>query len=332
MRTPSKTTLSIQQKSFFNLYKRGFQWIVVIITIFLIPGAFAGAITVTPAPGMCPVKDGFTCYNYSFSSTSFSFYDDNCGRGQPCLMRLELAITNRTGGLTAGTMSRDCPPYGYGEGWYELAPLSNISSCFSYTYPNKLNPTPLTGYVNIPDTNPLRKYICLVANWDTWGPDSGDSNFHGGTCIPESATELPPPEPTTSCTINGGQPLDVFFNDIDRTQIGTQPGVYGVTTKNVNVNCTGPAGSQLTASAALNFTPVAGSGAAHISTSNPGLGVVTKLEGNVMTNTTGTPVNLIIGSNQLQMEFTPVRLDTTPIESVATGPFSASASLILTWQ
>lgn len=154
-----------------------------------------------------------------------------------------------------------------------------------------------------------------------------------GTGKTLSCSDGKPLGSAVSCAINGGQTLDVFLGDnIDRTQIGTQPGGYGVTTKNVNVNCTGPAGSKLTASAALNFTPVAGSEAAHISTSNPGLGIVTKLGGNVMTNTTGTPVNLILGSNQLQMDFTPVRLNTTPIESVATGPFSASASLILTWQ
>lgn len=144
-----------------------------------------------------------------------------------------------------------------------------------------------------------------------------------GTGKPWSCSDGQPLGSAVSCTINGGQPLDVFLGDsIDRTQIGTQPGGYGVTTTNVNVNCTGPAGSRLTASAALNFTPVAGSGDAHISTSNPGLGVVTKLGGNVMTNTTGAPVNLIPGSNQLQMDFTPVRLDTTPIESIATGPLA----------
>lgn len=60
-----------------------------------------------------------------------------------------------------------------------------------------------------------------------------------GTGKPWSSSGRQPLESAVSCTINGGQSLNIFLGDnIDRAQTGTKPGGYGVTTKNVNANCT----------------------------------------------------------------------------------------------
>ncbi|MBL5884911.1 MULTISPECIES: fimbrial protein [Lelliottia] len=286
----------------------------------------AGAIKLTPSTN-CTPKAGYTCYGYQTDQVVDPWNDSFC-RGTNCTVIFILAMVPYPSYYMSNTAGLYGCNYNYGN-IKNLDTLKNCTSNVNSYIPNTLTKT--SGNILIKDTDVgSYPYICIMIYTKTWGGSSSVNALDRGQCSSTSVTPAPAP---VSCVVNAGQTLDVHLGDsIDRMQLGTVAGVYGVTSKDFSIVCASTATSQVAADAVLKFTSLTGSGGAAIATSNTGLGVMATLDQKPILNNTATTMNLTMGSNPVHMEFTPVHLSSTPVESIATGPFTASATLVLTWQ
>lgn len=291
----------------------------------------AGAIKLTPSTN-CIAKPGHTCFRYQTDTVVDPWNDSNCGPGINCNASFKIGAVGSPSYYeylgTSDGIGGCSTKYG------QSIPLDTLEPCKSnvnsYT-PNTLNKTSGDILINDAYLGGGFPYICIMIYTKSWGVN-GINSTNRARCSSTSASVIPAPV-AVSCSVNAGQPLDVHLGDsIDRMRLGTVAGVYGVTSKDFSIVCTSTNTSQVSADAALKFTSLTGSGDAAIATSNTGLGVMATLNQKPILNNTATTMNLTMGSNPVHMEFTPVHLSSTPVESIATGPFTASATLVLTWQ
>ncbi|QLA06938.1 fimbrial protein [Enterobacter ludwigii] len=162
---------------------------------------------------------------------------------------------------------------------------------------------------------------------------NSSTGVHYGTGKPYSCTdanELPPVAPPVNCNINNNNPLNVVMDTINRNDIGTVAGGNGNVRKQVTVSC--DSSSSIPVSFTLNYTPLSGGGDAAVTTSSENLGVSVRLNSVVWNNNQVNNMTLIPGNNTLNLDFTPIRRAIFSPADIPVGDYSASASIVMTWQ
>lgn len=144
---------------------------------------------------------------------------------------------------------------------------------------------------------------------------------------PGCGTPLPPPAPPIACTINNGNTFSVNFGEIDRTTLPTKPGGEKKLNKEIPVICTG---GDVTMNMKVSYIPVSMNGTELIKTSTDGLGVAISYNGQTLTTTDTKEIGLLEGSNTLLIGFEALRNSAIAAENIATGTFTASATMIMT--
>ena len=97
----------------------------------------------------------------------------------------------------------------------------------------------------------------------------------------------------------------------------------------IRVSCTGDA-TTIDVDMKLSYTPLSVGGKEVVKTSTNGLGVSIIYNNTVLSTTDTTTLSFVPGSNQLDLAFEAMRDPTVVVGDVATGAFSASATLIMT--
>lgn len=140
-----------------------------------------------------------------------------------------------------------------------------------------------------------------------------------------------PPKPDTSCTINNNNNLSVAFETIDRAEIATQPGSGTIAKKNIQIpiTCTG---GNVSVKMTLDYTPLTFSSTQVIKSSIDGLGVAVSYNSQPIKTTDSISIDLIKGSNTLNLDFQALRDPTVAVGGVRPGYFTASAVLVMTQQ
>ncbi|WP_449545457.1 fimbrial protein [Lelliottia amnigena] len=138
-----------------------------------------------------------------------------------------------------------------------------------------------------------------------------------------------PPAPPTSCTINNSQTLNVNLGTLERDSLPTDPASNSVSTKHVQVPvyCTGGA---VSVNMKIQYAPLTIGGKSIIQSSTDGLGVAISYAGNPLSPSDNRSMNFVVGSNSFDLAFTAVRDPNTKVGDVATGSFTANATLIMT--
>ncbi|ELY4670528.1 fimbrial protein [Cronobacter muytjensii] len=150
-----------------------------------------------------------------------------------------------------------------------------------------------------------------------------------GTKICGTPLPTTPPQPVISCKINNGNNLDVNLGTLDRSSISTVPGSGQPQAVQFPVTCTGGAA---TMKMQLNYTPLTVSGSQVVNSSINGLGVAVSYDDKVLAPSDVTTMNLIEGTSNVTLNFETVRNPSIDIGDIETGPFTASAVLVMTQQ
>lgn len=159
-------------------------------------------------------------------------------------------------------------------------------------------------------------------------PEHGEDIGWLGVKVACSNT-IPPTEVPSSCMINSAADITVNFGSIERTALSSSTTESALTiAKTLTASCTGQ--EVVNFSVKMDSNPAVWNREA-IRTSNGDLGVVTRWNSNVITNGS-TQAMRVDGSASVKLTFTPIRPAAVAAEAVATGPFSASATLIVTQQ
>lgn len=155
--------------------------------------------------------------------------------------------------------------------------------------------------------------------------------FHAmraGRILDTCSSSIPTTPTPSTCTINGGQDINVNFGNVDRNDIGTGPEGSLVQTKNLTISCQGNGVQNF--SIRMQSTPASWNNNA-IQSSNKNVGIATTFNGRAITN--GTTMNMAVnGSSSANLTFTPVRGAGSDPSNIATGAFTASTTLIVTQQ
>lgn len=138
-----------------------------------------------------------------------------------------------------------------------------------------------------------------------------------------------PPEPVISCKINNGNNLDVNLGTLDRAVMPTVPGSGQMQTAQFPVTCTGGAASM---KMQLNYTPVTVSGSQVISSSVNGVGVAVSYNDIILSPSDVKTMQLAQGTTNVTLKFGAVRNPSVGVGDINTGPFTASAVLVMTQQ
>lgn len=136
------------------------------------------------------------------------------------------------------------------------------------------------------------------------------------------------PTPTTACDVNGGSDISVSFGGIERTDIGTSAGGKSTVQKSLTLSCDDTAIHDF--SVQMRSTPASWNGDA-IQTSNKDVGVITQWNGATLTNGSSQTLS-VRGSTSATLSFTPVHGAGWSTDNIATGSFTASATLVVTQQ
>ncbi|HEM8838470.1 TPA: fimbrial protein [Klebsiella aerogenes] len=137
-----------------------------------------------------------------------------------------------------------------------------------------------------------------------------------------------PPTPGDTCTINNGGNIDVNFGQLERSDMTPEGNSRTGQDKTFTISCTGSNTVDYTVQ--LQSTPATWNGDA-IQSSNGSVGVKMTWDGTTMTN--GTRKQMAVnGSATANLTFVPVRSPAVSSDQIATGGFSASATLIVTKQ
>lgn len=146
-----------------------------------------------------------------------------------------------------------------------------------------------------------------------------------------SSSPLPPTptQPDISCTINNGNALTVNLGTIDRAQLPTVASSGTATAIPIPIACTG---GNLTVNMKLSYTPITSGSSQAVKSSANGVGVAILYNDKMLSSTDNTSVNLLAGSNTLNLAFEAVRDASVEIKDIPTGAFSASAVLQMTQQ
>lgn len=122
--------------------------------------------------------------------------------------------------------------------------------------------------------------------------------------------------------------IDVAFGELERSAISTQPGAETDKTKPFTLSFSGS--SKHNFSVKLNMTPVSWS-LSQIATSNPALGVTVRADGVTLDNGSTFTMNVPAGGTATtNLVFSALRNPSVAGTSIATGDFTASATLIIT--
>lgn len=150
-------------------------------------------------------------------------------------------------------------------------------------------------------------------------------------CEKDSPLPLPPtpPQPVISCSINSGNSLSVNLGTLDRAVIPTVPGSAQTQTAQFPVTCTGGAVSM---KMQLNYTPVTVSGTQVINSSVNGVGVAVSYNDKILSPSDVTTMQLAQGTTSVTLKFGAVRNPSVAVGDIKTGPFTASAVLVMTQQ
>lgn len=135
----------------------------------------------------------------------------------------------------------------------------------------------------------------------------------------------PPPPPPELCSVNGGNQINIDFGSVERSEIKMVQGGGNDENKIITVTCQGKNEHQI--NLRLNMTPVSWSDSL-IGTDNNALGISVFADGIQLKNNHDflLPVN---GSSSVILKFSLLRDPNKSVRDIATGPFHASASLIV---
>ncbi|EPR9024891.1 fimbrial protein [Franconibacter daqui] len=146
----------------------------------------------------------------------------------------------------------------------------------------------------------------------------------GGGYLPP--TPVPPP---TSCKINNGNSLSVDLGTMERVGIPTSPGSGQSKKIEFPVTCTG---GDVNMNMQINYTPITVSGTQVINSSINGLGVAIGYDNKFMKPADIVPLSFVEGANNVSLDFEAVRDPAVAVADIKTGPFTASAVLVMTQQ
>lgn len=174
------------------------------------------------------------------------------------------------------------------------------------------------------------KYLCFSimggpannSNWALWGSSSR---------YPMGATQCDAPinrSAADTCSVSTPS-IDVAFGQLERSEIITTAGSKTDITKSFTINCTGSSAHNF--SLKLNMTPVSWS-TSQIATSNPALGVSITKSGTVLSAGDTFTMSVPQGgsSDPADLTFSVLRNPSVAVNKIATGDFTASATLIVT--
>ncbi|EOY5377457.1 fimbrial protein [Cronobacter dublinensis] len=150
-------------------------------------------------------------------------------------------------------------------------------------------------------------------------------------CDSGSVGPLPPtpPQPVISCKVNNANSLDVNLGTLDRAVIPTVPGSGQPQSAQFPVTCTGGAASM---KMQLNYTPITVSGSQVVNSSINGLGVAISYNDKILAPSDITTMQFPEGNTDVTLKFEAVRNPSVEVGDIKTGPFTASAVLVMTQQ
>ncbi|EOV9017948.1 fimbrial protein [Cronobacter muytjensii] len=138
-----------------------------------------------------------------------------------------------------------------------------------------------------------------------------------------------PPQPVISCKVNNSNNLDVNLGTLDRAVIPTVPGSGQPQSAQFPVTCTGGAASM---KMQLNYTPITVSGSQVVNSSINGLGVAVSYNDKILAPSDITTMQFPEGNTDVTLKFEAVRNPSVEVADIKTGPFTASAVLVMTQQ
>ncbi|MCL5636775.1 hypothetical protein M5Y66_20115 [Enterobacter vonholyi] len=147
---------------------------------------------------------------------------------------------------------------------------------------------------------------------------------------PEGSWGSTPLPLTFYCAFGDGGTLNISLGDVDRTKIGAVPGTLPGTEKNISITCHGDGAATFTIS--FKYTAVNIAGTEMISSTANGLAVAMSLNDELVSPTDTYSRTYSTGTQTEKLTFEPVRNPSVKIGDIPTGPFSASAVMILTVQ
>lgn len=149
-------------------------------------------------------------------------------------------------------------------------------------------------------------------------------------CVSDDGPLPPtPPQPVISCKVNNANSLDVNLGTLDRAVIPTVPGTGQPQSAQFPVTCTGGAASM---KMQLNYTPVTVSGSQVVNSSINGLGVAISYNDKILAPSDITTMQFPEGNTDVTLKFEAVRNPSVEVGDIKTGPFTASAVLVMTQQ
>ncbi|ELY6223170.1 hypothetical protein SNQ29_000346 [Cronobacter muytjensii] len=149
-------------------------------------------------------------------------------------------------------------------------------------------------------------------------------NSYGPNPLPPT-----PPQPVISCKVNNNNNLDVNLGTLDRAVIPTVPGSGQPQPAQFPVTCTGGAASM---KMQLNYTPITVSGSQVVNSSINGLGVAVSYNDKILAPSDITTMQFPEGNTDVTLKFEAVRNPSVEVADIKTGPFTASAVLVMTQQ
>lgn len=163
--------------------------------------------------------------------------------------------------------------------------------------------------------------VNYTTTWYIWGLDYGVPMNTVRCSVPINRVAADTCSATTPS-------IDVAFGEIERAEISTQAGGIYDKTKSFTLNCTG--GSAHNFLVTLNMTPVSWSPSQMV-TSNPALGVSMSKDGVPIHSSSAFIMNVPAGGSDVaNLVFSLLKNPSIPASNIATGDFTASATLIVT--
>lgn len=168
----------------------------------------------------------------------------------------------------------------------------------------------------------------IIAVWDQEYCNDLDGCVAGGSPSVSSgiAWILAENLAVNPCVVNNA-PIEVEFGTIDKnTLTSTDENTGNLISKDISVTCK----SNVNVKLSMSYTALPGSGYSAIRTTIDKVGVSVKKSGKYL-NSTATDLGLFTGQNTITLDFNPVIASGTNPIDVSSGQFSASATLVLTY-
>lgn len=222
--------------------------------------------------------------------------------------------------------------------------IPSTTGCIDFVrtgLPNGMEGQPwssLNGYVlgtfRVPNNPPFNSGSgrkCIAVYISDRGYGGGFIARSYGTSTQASSSAIcsgyaPPPPPPDLCLIDNGSAISVNFGNTERADIPTSVGGHTDIQKNLQVSCQG--GGTHGINVRLSMSPTVWDNK-QIATSNNTLGVSISADGRQLNNNDGFNIT-VNGSGSKKLTFSLLRDPNKKISEVATGPFTSSATLIVT--